>query len=346
MGLLNVGTLLVTRKVWQYLIEMFVSFLGNFGWAIILFTIALKVILFPLDVMQRRTTKKNSQMQALVQPEIAALQKKYPGDKDKINQGTMAIYKKYNYNVVGSCVVLFLNIVITLVVFFTLFQSLNYISQTKLINQYTELKTVYEQAITNGEDENVAVLDKYEEIKDENGWLWITNVWKSDTYTKAMLSFDEYYKKANLQLTDEEKATAKVEYETIEAIIYSDETNAGWNGYFILVVLAGVVSFLAQYITTKSMKPKNGQNANDPSGASNKVMMLLMPVIMVVFAWTSTSIFSLYLITNSVMTIFTGLICNAILKDKDYTTPTKSQPRKTKVKVMEYSRNYFKGDEK
>ena len=142
MDMLTFSNLLLTKQCWKTLIDLFVSFLGNYGWAIILFTVALKLVLLPLDIIQRRVSKKNTEMQAIVQPEIQALQKKYPNDKDKINQGTMAIYKKHNYNVVGSCVVLLINLVVTLVVFFTLFQSLNYISRDKLTSQYAQLQTV------------------------------------------------------------------------------------------------------------------------------------------------------------------------------------------------------------
>ena len=344
MDMLGIGNLLVTTSFWKTILEWFVSFMGNYGWAIILFTVALKLILFPLDLIQRRTSKKNMQMQAVVQPEIAALQKKYPNDKDKINQGTMEIYKKHNYNVVGSCVVMLVNLVVTLVVFFTLFQALNYISQDKLVSQYTELQAVYQQETTD-EAKREAVLNQYELIKDENGWLWITNVWKADTNTSIMLDFDEYYKQAGLNLEEAEKEAARQEYEAIEDIIYSSEANSGWNGYFILVVLAGAVTFLSQYITSKSMKPKTKEGQPDPTASTNKVMLILMPIIMLIFAWTSTSVFALYLITNSLMTVLTGLVINKILKDKDYTAgSSKNPPKKTKVKVMEYSRNYFKGE--
>lgn len=343
MDMLTFSNLLLTKQCWKTLIDLFVSFLGNYGWAIILFTVALKLVLLPLDIIQRRVSKKNTEMQAIVQPEIQALQKKYPNDKDKINQGTMAIYKKHNYNVVGSCVVLLINLVVTLVVFFTLFQSLNYISRDKLTSQYAQLQTVYETAVE-GEKEN-AVLAEYEKIKDENGWLWIKNVWKSDTKTSIMLSFDEYYKQSGLKLNDEEKEIAKAEYQRIEEIIYSADANKGPNGYYVLVILAGVVTFLSQWLTTRLMKPKNADpKAQDPTKTTNLTMLIVMPIVMVIFAWTSTSIFSLYLITNSLMTCLTGLLTNLIFKNKNTPNGTSKQPKKAKVQVVEYSRNYFKGE--
>ena len=343
MDMLTFSNLLLTTKCWKTLIDLFVSFLGNYGWAIILFTVALKLVLLPLDIIQRRVSKKNTEMQAIVQPEIQALQKKYPNDKEKINQGTMAIYKKHNYNVVGSCVVLLINLVVTLVVFFTLFQSLNYISRDKLTSQYAQLQTVYETS-ADGEKES-AVLAEYEKIKDENGWLWIKNVWKSDTNTSIMLSFDEYYKQSGLQLSDEEKEIARVEYEKIEDIIYSADANKGPNGYYVLVILTGVVTFLSQWLSTMLMRPKNADpKAQDPTKTTNMTMLIVMPIVMVIFAWTSTSIFSLYLIANSIMTCLTGLFINLISKNKTTPTGTNKQPKKAKVQVVEYSRNYFKGE--
>lgn len=350
MGML--GELLITNAFWTWSLNLFIDLCKNYGWAVILFTIVLKLILSPLDYMQRKVTIKNAQMQAIVQPEIAKLQKQYANQKDVINQKTMEIYKKHNYNVVGSCVAMLVNMVVTLVVFITLFTSLNNMATIKLSNQYLDLKSAYDTAIVNSEDANQAVLDEFDAIIGNDGFLWIKNLWVADTYKPPMVTFDTFfaqYKKtdeyeANISGLSAEQVTAynevlSNEYEVIRTIVYTDEANTGWNGYFILVVLAGVVSVLSQYISMSAMKTKNQPKEQQSTG---KVMMIVLPIVMVIFTLTSNSMFSLYIITNSAMTALIGYIMGVIIKktSKPIGETVSTTNTGKSSNVVSYSHNY------
>ena len=63
--------------LWGTIIGWFNSIIGNFALAIIVFTIVLKLILIPLDVWQKKTMRKNTQKQAILQPEVEKIKKKY-----------------------------------------------------------------------------------------------------------------------------------------------------------------------------------------------------------------------------------------------------------------------------
>jgi YidC/Oxa1 family membrane protein insertase len=116
-----------TESAWGAIINLF-SFIGNYGWMIIVFTICLKLVLSPFDFMQKHTTSKNQRMMAIMQPELDKLQKKYSDNKEMLQQKQMEVYKKYNYNVVGSCLFMFVGMAIPMFIFFSLFSSLNQIS--------------------------------------------------------------------------------------------------------------------------------------------------------------------------------------------------------------------------
>ena len=72
---------------------------GSGGMAIILFTIFLKLLLVPLSIMQTRSMKA---MQA-IQPEIAALRKKYGKDRERMAQEQMRLYREYGVNPAAGC---------------------------------------------------------------------------------------------------------------------------------------------------------------------------------------------------------------------------------------------------
>lgn len=102
------------------------SFVPNYGWAIILFTIILKVILFPLTYSSSVSMGK---MQTL-QPKLKAIQKKYKGSKDpelrrQMNMEVMALYKQEKVNPAGGCLPLLLQLPILWGIFRLLSVSIN-----------------------------------------------------------------------------------------------------------------------------------------------------------------------------------------------------------------------------
>jgi YidC/Oxa1 family membrane protein insertase len=86
---------MVNTLLWIY------SILGNFGIAIIIFTILIRLITYPLTVQQMKGTQKMQEFNK--SKEYAELQAKYKGDKQKIQQEQMKLYKEMGINPLGSC---------------------------------------------------------------------------------------------------------------------------------------------------------------------------------------------------------------------------------------------------
>lgn len=77
------------------------SILGNFGLAIILFTILVRMVTYPLTIQQLKGASKMQEMQK--SKEYLAMQKKYKNDKQKLQQEQMKLYKEKGVNPLGSC---------------------------------------------------------------------------------------------------------------------------------------------------------------------------------------------------------------------------------------------------
>jgi len=92
------------------------DFVGNWGWAIILFTILVKLILFPLSYKGMMSMNK---MRDLA-PKMKEIKEKYGKDPAKMNQQMMALYKKHGANPMGGCLPMLLQIP----VFFALYRVL------------------------------------------------------------------------------------------------------------------------------------------------------------------------------------------------------------------------------
>lgn len=97
-------------------LSFFYDIIPSWGVAIILLTVAVRLVLLPLTIKQTRS------MQAMqrLQPQMKALQQKYKGNKQKLNEELMKLYKEHQVNPLGGCLPLLLQ----LPVFFALFSVL------------------------------------------------------------------------------------------------------------------------------------------------------------------------------------------------------------------------------
>ena len=93
-----------------WIMKLCYDIVGNYGAAIILFTLVSKIILLPISIW----VQKNSIKMVKMQPEINHIKTKYFGDKDTIAEEESKIYKKYKYNPLASLVPLIAQIILLL----------------------------------------------------------------------------------------------------------------------------------------------------------------------------------------------------------------------------------------
>jgi YidC/Oxa1 family membrane protein insertase len=114
--LMNYGKFEILIVPMLRVLHFFHSFLGNYGVAIILLTLCIKAITWPLQSIANHSGKK---MQA-VAPKLKELQAKYKEQPEKLNTETFALYKEYGVNPFGGC----LPALIQMPVFFSLYYML------------------------------------------------------------------------------------------------------------------------------------------------------------------------------------------------------------------------------
>ena len=85
--------------VWESIIGWLNSFIGSFGFTIILIAIILKTLMLPLDYYQRKATLKNSAQQARIAPQMQKLKEKFGHDRNLLNQKQAELYKRENVNI-------------------------------------------------------------------------------------------------------------------------------------------------------------------------------------------------------------------------------------------------------
>ncbi len=132
-------------KMWHLLILNSFSFIADYGWRIVVFTLLLKLVLSPLDFYQRFMMNKNRKITERLKPTMEKLQKQYGNDKQRFSQMQMELNRKEGYSYFSSC----LPMILTMVVFITLWLSMQtiaqYMSFKEYVTMYDEYTYVYEQ---------------------------------------------------------------------------------------------------------------------------------------------------------------------------------------------------------
>ena len=135
------------------------SWVGSWGWSMVVFTVMIRLVLTPLDIKSRVSMRKTTKLQ----PQLQALQKKYANDKEKLNAKTAELYKKEHINPLSSC----LPLLLTWPILIAVFGAMRMVANKELLIQLTQ--------ILNNE---VPTLER---------WLWIKNLWMPDSLFAACM---------------------------------------------------------------------------------------------------------------------------------------------------------------
>ena len=131
-------------NIFGYLLNFLYNLLNNYGLAIIIFSILVKLLLLPLTIKQQKTMEKTTKMQE----EMKALQFKYKNDQEKLSKEMMDLYKRENMSPFCGCLSSIAQIILILAVFYLVRSPLTYMKKidAATINDYKnkiETKTNY-----------------------------------------------------------------------------------------------------------------------------------------------------------------------------------------------------------
>ena len=107
------GWLTILAKPIFWLLEKIHGIVNNWGWSIILLTVLIKLLFFPLSAASYKSMAKMK----LVQPRLMEMKERFKGEPQKLNQGMMEMYRKEKINPLGGC----LPVVVQIPVFIALY---------------------------------------------------------------------------------------------------------------------------------------------------------------------------------------------------------------------------------
>lgn len=152
-------------NLFGYVLNFLYEWVQNYGWAMILFSVLLQLILLPLSIKQQKSMKKS----AKIQQEMKKLQVKYKNNPELLNQEVMGLYKKEKVSPFSGCLSSIIQLILFLSVFYLVSRPLTYmlkvdptviqnyeqeITESGETSSYPEMKIIEEKA---AEDESVYI---------------------------------------------------------------------------------------------------------------------------------------------------------------------------------------------
>lgn len=264
-----------------YLFKGIYFIVGNYGWALVLFTIITKLILTPLSIKQQKSTR---QMQK-IQPKLQELQKKYQYDKEKLNQETLKLYQDNNVSPAGGCLPLLIQFPVLIALYSIIRSPLTYIIQLGKHGLPT-IEQVHTALTELGS--NVLISDQIQIAAEMNKF-------KTELLAQfSNLSFIDFnFYGLNLSI---------VPKEDLKSII------------ILIPILAGLTTYLLSKLTSPA---PSGQGQADSAQNSMQMMTYMFPIMTLVFSISLPAGLGFYWIASNLYQMAQHVILPKFIKEEE-----------------------------
>lgn len=289
-------------RFFGYLLSFLYNIVNNYGIAIILFTVIIKVLLLPLSIKQQKTMKKSAKMQE----KIKVIQFKYKNDPDKMNQEMMNLYKTEKMSPFSGCLTAIIQLLLLLSIFYLVKSPITYMEKipTGNINQY----------LSQLQEEGKEISKVYPEIDLIREYHWL--------------------KEKNPEDTNVEKLNIQMNFLGLDLSKIPQQNMTDYTVY-IIPILYILSSFISIRMTTNMQQKekekkqelvidgKTGQeeeqneNEIDAVMQTNKMMSWMMPIMSISIALVAPLGLALYWLISNILMIIERFILNKVIKQED-----------------------------
>ena len=268
-------------NIFGYLLEWLYNGIGqNYGIALILFTIILRIILLPLTIKQQKSMKKTTELQGKMQE----IQFKYKNNPELMNKEIMDLYKRENLSPFSGCISSIVQILIILSVFYLVSRPLTYMKKI-----------------------DPGIIENYRnEISAENDGK-ISNYYEIEIIQKKAAQDENI--KVNMDFLGLDLSKVPSQNMTdIKVYIIP-----------ILYVISSIFSIKMTTGKTNK-KEQNGSSQPDMTQQMNKSMSYMMPIMAVSIAFVAPLGLALYWLVSNILMILERIVINKYVDSKEEKT--------------------------
>ena len=328
----------------------FTSIFGieNIGLCIILFTLVTKVLMIPLTIKQQ----KSSKLMTVMQPEIAAIQKKYKGKENDQKAAMMmqaeikAVYEKYGTSMTGGCLPLLIQMPIIFALYRVIYNIPAYVQSVRGYYEtvISHLPSGYQtqQAFTQLAEAHKMVGEKfdYNNVNTVIDLLYTFTAQQWDSFVAAFPAVGQAVTDAGVNAVEaienmQSFFGLNIAYTPFQVIVNFFEQQGGVTlGMAAAALAIPILAGLSQWYSTKLMTANQSQPADDdnPAASMMKSMNITMPLMSVFFCFSFASGIGLYWVAQSVFTIIQQVWINSYLNKVDMDDLVQKNIEKTNKK--------------
>ena len=280
-------------NIFGYILNIIYNTVNNYGIAIIIFTILLKLVMLPISIKQQKTMKKT----AKIQVKVKEIQEKYSNDQVRQSQELMDLYKRENMSPFSGCLSSIVQFIIIISVFYLVSRPLTYMKHVDvdLLNQYTQ--EVNEESEKRASYTEIAIIKAKGPV---------------DEKVNINMNF------LGLDLSD----VPSQNYKNWKVYVIP-----------VLYIFTSILSTRITMKATKDMQGKkeveasSGENPEkslvktdkdqDAMEEMNKQMSLMMPIMAVSIAMIAPLGLALYWLISNLLMICERLIINKVVKEEE-----------------------------
>lgn len=337
------------RKPFGWLIQWFYSLTGSYLVAILVFSVVLKLVLFPFSIKQQ----KNSQKQAALRPKENVIRKKYAGRSDratqlKMNTEIQELYQKENFSPLGGCFPMLLQMLVLLAVYAVVRMPLTYTAgiPKDSVNQVQSVvaEMVYAEDEDRSEEKRkisqILKVDnkhndkKFEEALEKEAFQYNSEIVVINYINDHRDAFAKEYDAFIAQLPDDEKNeetyTSKQVLEKLPELEVFKGFDLGKNPSFDLLkekewgakllvlipILSLVTSYFGQALTRKfTYQPEQTEEMK----SQMRVMNIFMPLFSLYIAFQVPAAVGIYWVMSNVLSPVQQIALSKLFPIKEIT---------------------------
>lgn len=311
-------------NLFGYVLNFLYEFIGNYGWAIILFSVLVKILMLPISINQQKTMKKSQK----INDEMKQIQFKYKNDPEKLNQEVMALYKREKLSPFSGCFSAIVQIILLFAVFYLVRSPLTYMKKVDsgIIEKMESV--VQEQGSTSNYKE-IAVINYMNKIENENSVSEEQNENQEQTNNEENNENTENAESDTFNIKDyKDQAYINMNFLGLDLSKVPTE-DLGDFKVLIIPALYVISSFISIKLSTNSTSKKqkdekligDGKETKveeeyDAMEQANKSMSWFMPLMSISIACIAPLGLALYWLINNILMIFERLFLNKFFKDE------------------------------
>lgn len=285
-----------------YVLNFIYNIINNYGFAIILFTIFVKLLLLPISIKQQRTMKKSAKLQE----QVKALQFKYKNDPQKMNQEVMSLYKSEKTSPFSGCLSAIVQIILLLSVFYLVRSPLTFMKQVPRETIDTYIQQMKEEGkVQNSAYPEIDIIrekgQENEQVKINMDFLGLDlsqipnqNMQDYKVYIIPVLYIISSVISMKITTAMQKQQTAKKK----DAVIDITEKKEGEDGEEV-------------------KETEKEDNAPDISMQTNKTMSWLIPIMAISIAFVAPLGLALYWLVNNILMIVERIVINKLIKEEE-----------------------------